>query len=417
MFASISVPAGDLEISFNISCSPACTPGDPIPCPGEAVFISDTLLEVWTWPDGSTKTMSGTLAWVSGNMYHFTGTVMVLGPGWGGASAGTAYYGGEIASGDDGPLEACASTNVAVSATITGGTTPTGTPVITGGWDSPGITNSGSATCPGTVLTVNLYDCNYTLVATQSAVADSSGVITFTGLPAGEYVVEIAGQSDELATLLNFDAEIAHSVFMVVNPVIALWDDSGTTRRLEACPKMLLPPLTEATGDWYADCAAADTDIDSKVSNCVGYIESLTNVFAFTATDGGTSLTLAETLTAVAATAPAMWGSVNAEAGETLAFTATVGAGTAGLSISIYDDTGTLIESSGATSSPWTSSPLPYTGRYTIMVVVSTSSTTSSLSCQVTTSGTLSVNEIQALYATSPLLTCPARLNCGDTCP
>ena len=200
-----------------------------------------------------------------------------------------------------------------------------------------------------------------------------------------------------------------------INPVIARWDDGGTTRNLWACPKMLLPTLTEHTAIWYANCAAAASDISSFVSNCVGYIESLTNINAFTATDGGTSLTLAETLSAAAMTGVRAWGGVNAVNAATLTVTATVGAGTGSVNVDIYDDTGTAVESSGTVASPWTSAGLPYKGRYTVSVLVTSSSNTTSLSAQITSSGTLSVNHIQARYNNG--MGCAGLIDCGSSCP
>jgi len=282
-------------------------------------------------------------------------------------------------------------------------------------------------------IAISIYKCDGTLLSEYSAAdSDPSGFSgSWTGpeagfppapstIPAdGEYWIFVNFASGYGTTTATSSAAwtIISDDTMLVNPVIALWDDSGTTRRLWACPKLLLPPLTEDSGTWYADCAAADavlTDAD-QVSNCVGFCEGGPGLTAFTATDGGTSLTLATTHGSAVSVSQTCWGGVNAEDGETITATATVGAGTAGLVVNIYDDTGTLVESSGSVSSPWTSAALPYTGRYTISVIVDTSSTTTTFSAVISSSGTMSVNEIQARYDLS--LTCAATLDCGDACP
>lgn len=260
----------------------------------------------------------------------------------------------------------------------------------------------------GSHIGVVIYGCDGTEVETIEGTTPQ----TSAALPAdGEYYIFVqpntpppgGGFGSSTTTITSSDD-------FWVNPVIALWDDSGTTRKLWACPKLLLPPLTESTGTWYADATAAGTAITDLTSNCDGYIESLTNVATFTATDGGTSLTLANTLTAGATTSPRMWGGINAADAATITVTGTVGAGTVNVNVGIYDDTGTLVESSGAVSSPWTSAALPYKGRYTIGVSVTSSSSTTSMSAAITSSGTITVNPVQAVYDVG--LTCPARDDC-----
>lgn len=258
-----------------------------------------------------------------------------------------------------------------------------------------------------------LYSCDDGGTEIDSdLVSGATGTATLNIPAAGTYYVQVRFEVESASPPLNINGTctIESSTDCVFNPVIAKWDDGGTTRNLWACPKLLLPPLTEDTGTWYADATAAADAITNLTSNCVGCIESLTNVSSFTATDGGTSLDLANTLTAGAMTSPRMWGGLNVEDTKTLTVTATVGAGTASLNANIYDDTGTLVEASGTVSSPWTSAAVGYTGRYTVSVAVTSSSNTTSMSAAITSSGTISVNPAQALYDIG--LTCPARLDC-----
>lgn len=270
------------------------------------------------------------------------------------------------------------------------------------------------------LATFTLYDCSGNVVDTDSDTT-ASGTLSLSATDEGIYYLKLSfvGGTATPGGSLGITATVSSSVDMIVNPVIAQWDDSGTTRNLWACPKLLLPPLTEFTGDWYADCAAAASVITDQVSNCVGYTESAVIGAGFTATDGGTSLTLAELFGLPASSTDAMWGCVNVEAGETITFTGTTDGGSPDVFADIYDDAGVLVDSvgSGGGGSPVTSIAMPYTGRYTIrtyLVVPPPGSPFTSASVAITSSGAMSVNEIQALYDDS--LTCPNRLDCGDSC-
>ena len=260
-------------------------------------------------------------------------------------------------------------------------------------------------------LLINVYNCAGSLVHTDNTSGTSSHTFTYT-IPANDaykVLAYFAGNFAGTAGWTHANAVLSATT-LTVNPVIALWDDGGTTRKLWACPKLLLPPLTESTGTWYASSGDASTAITNLTSNCVGYIESKTNVTTFTATDGGATLTLAETLTSGATSCPTVWGGINAVNAATLTFTLTVGAGTAKVTVSIYDDTGTLVQASGLQSSPWVSSGLPYKGRYTFSVAMSSTSSTTSYSLVVSSSSTMTVNHIQALWDNT--LSCASYTNC-----
>jgi len=258
----------------------------------------------------------------------------------------------------------------------------------------------------------------YSSVDSQSSTS-TTGTFIFTLSTAALYIVRFQGTSKINASYVESSFDFSFSANMVIAPAVALWDDSGTTRELEACPKMLLPPLTESTGDWYADCATAATVMASSndVSNCVGYNEQDLTPFpgTFTATDGGTSLALnyASSLNPFLGAGPC-WGSINAASGQTITITLT--GDFTGVSADIYDDTGTLVESLPSGAGPLVSSALPYTGRYTIKITLGGGFSSVNGGATITSSGTMSVNQIQALYATTPLLDCPARLNCGSSC-
>lgn len=266
----------------------------------------------------------------------------------------------------------------------------------------------------GQVGIVQLMDCATGSVVYSDTNGGVSGTLSVTGIAAGTYnvVLVFTGAGAITSTAASFT--VNSSAIMVVNPVIALWDDSGTTRQLEACPKMLIPPLTESTGDWYASCADAAADLSDPlvVSNCVGYYALFAAITSFTAV-GGSSLAFSVVISSLTASTGDFWGSVNAVAGDTLTAT---GAGFPNVSMSIYDYTGTLVESKSG-GSPQTSSPLPYTGRYILQCrnfVTPPGAPGTAGAVTVTSSGTMTTNNIQALWDNG--LDCPSRLNCGDSC-
>lgn len=256
-----------------------------------------------------------------------------------------------------------------------------------------------------------LYSCDYLTLIDSDSDPASSGTLTVTAPADGVYVVLLSTGATG-GSSLALSADITSSGAFTVNPVIALWDDSVTTRKLWACPKLLLPPLTESTGTWYVDCAEAAGEITDRSSNCIGFFQSAVEYLtAFVAT-GTSSITVAATIGIFNVSTGNIWFGINAEAGETLSFAFTAGDDA---SWEIYDDTGTLIDFIYNTAtSPWVSSALPYTGRYTILGAINSTSAPIAVTMGVTSSGTMSVNQIQALYDIG--LDCPARLDCGDSC-
>jgi hypothetical protein len=275
-------------------------------------------------------------------------------------------------------------------------------------------------------MDIFIYDCEGSFLYGDTVFGAGPNTLNYTVTTTGVFTVVMSAAIFGLAAPFNFNGNVVLSSdgAFLANPVIALWDDSGTTRQLEACPKMLLPPLTEDTGDWYADCAEAATAITDMTSNCVGYCDTIGEYFSFVAS-GGSSLGFTRVATENPSAPPGsspppntgyMWGGLNAVAGETLTLS---GTGCTDGTMDIYDDAGVLVETlSGALN--LVSSALPYTGRYTVRVSVSQSPPPTSsdwpytFTASVTSSGTMSVNEIAAAWDSG--LTCPSYLNCGDSC-
>lgn len=242
----------------------------------------------------------------------------------------------------------------------------------------------------------------------------SSSPFTTPAMPAGGYVIEVIATSSDGGIAPSATFTITSDKSYVVNPVIALWDDSGTTRQLEACPKMLLPPLTESSGDWYASCADADAVLSDplQVASCVAFAENnpLTPFTTFAASGGSSLILTASGFGGGGSNTGQMWGSINAAAGDVITATTS---GTVSV-LTIYDYTGAIVFPQTIGGASVSSTPLPYTGRYIVALTCAGTPGTPSLMDTVTSSGTMTTNEIQALYDTG--LTCPATLSCGDSC-
>jgi hypothetical protein len=262
------------------------------------------------------------------------------------------------------------------------------------------------------IIDITIRDCAGNVVDNYySDTDDPSGSTNITIPAAGIYFVEITSSSSVTVDGSSFSTEItvSNASGLVANPVVVLWNDSGTTRKLWACPKLYLPPLTESTGNWYADCAEADAVLASaQVSNCVGYTE-ITSPDSFTATDGGTSLTLAGSQGGGIG-GLICWGSISLLAAGTITLTYS---NSLGGFTNVYDGDGNFItQFFGGT--PQTTGTLP-PGKYILNTQQFTDASNPPGGVVITASVSMSVNPIQALYDVG--LDCPARLNCGDSCP
>lgn len=378
------------------SCLPCCTPA-PADCP------CALLIPPFAAPYADYATAAAAIAdQVSGCLGYF----LLGGDGGAGNSISAAFDGTTISADQDsafsGGIPSLSNTTyISVSALSSAVLSC----VYTTSTDGTPIT-----------VSVDLLDCSDGSSVDSDSSASGSGTLTVTVPADGEYVLYLQITTDE-PTYLNSTWDVTSSSAFWVNPVIALWDDSSTTRSLWACPKLLLPPLTESTGDWYADCAAAADDITDFSSNCFGYFEPSAEVATFSANGGG-SLNYDFVATTVAANTGVMWGSFNADSGDII--TVAQDGDPGGIFVQIYDYDGVLVEdfstSSGVNSVA--SSALPYTGRYTIKIQVifpPPAAPFTSLNVDVTSSGSLDPNSIQARYDLG--LTCAGLLNCGDSCP
>lgn len=271
-----------------------------------------------------------------------------------------------------------------------------------------------------------LYKCDGTLVFASDDYEEISNNISGSfDVPIdddGEYIIiaenDFGGPDTGDVLSLVGETVMLSDDTMTVNPVIALWDDSGTTRQLLACPRLLIPPQTSDTGfDVYADEATAQDAIDNFTSNCVGYIvDDL--VDSFDATDGGSSLTLSG-----ASSGPAldMWGSVNMLEGDVLStnysVSTTISGDNVAVQATIYYQDGTEIEHINSSDTPDSDSgtlsfsAAPISGMYFVRCeCFSTVDVTGSH--VLTSDGILTINPITALYAGDPDTNCPSRLDC-----
>ena len=290
---------------------------------------------------------------------------------------------------------------------------------------------------------VLLYKCDGTPVEAQSVsgTGTQTGTFTFAAITEdGEYLIRCIAEGQDVdpsaATTCTASFTATSDDTIVINPVIALYDDSGTTRQLEACPKMLLPPLTESTGEWYASLAAANAVLASyQIAPCKGFLSYTTDSSAPFSLSGGTgSVTISQlninsvTGGGIASAGNIMLLSLNLTTSTTVSiqFTVTMPSAQNNISatVGIYDSEGVLLDSqydsSFSQSPPWIKTftyNVPYTGRFIFELTSGGNQGSFSFPFQMSASVLLSssgltTNSIQALYATTPLLDCPARLDC-----
>jgi hypothetical protein len=269
-----------------------------------------------------------------------------------------------------------------------------------------GTLNLSSSSDEGTdSVMVVVYNCDLTeVVFTDSGLGPFSPT-----LPEGTYVILFYTTSEGSGGTSVFSFS-ASSSLLVPNPVIALWDDSGTTRQLEACPRTLLPLFTECNDALYSDHSSASAVFSDPavVSNCIAYQEnSPAPAPTFDATFDGSSLVLADSFSFSSVRTGNFYVSVNLAAGETLSFNVAGGA-TMDIGIRSYDCDQIDI---GSSVSSFTSVPLPYTGKYYIYCVAYAPGGSPNISISITSSGAFTVNPIQALYNVG--LSCPGRLDCS----
>jgi hypothetical protein len=214
-----------------------------------------------------------------------------------------------------------------------------------------------------------------------------------------------------------FTFELTCNVNIVPNPVIAFWDDSGTTRQLEACPRLLLPSSTESSGNWFADETEASDFMANFITDCLFLGPKTGGVTGYTAVYSNTASGVDVEADFSGAEGDANAGgaifSVNAEVGEnvTLSWTgSTDGDPLTGI-VEVDDYAGNTVFSDMSTTSPITVGPFTFPGRYKITGVVVTSGASNfSIDASVSVSGAVTKNPAQALYDIG--LSCPARLEC-----
>jgi hypothetical protein len=274
---------------------------------------------------------------------------------------------------------------------------------------------------------ITLYRCDAATVVDTDTDAATSGTLTVTADVDGEYYILIQSAATG-ATNFSMDNSVTSSGAFTVNPVIALWDDSGTTRNLWACPKFILPTVTEPAGTWYADCTSAASVITDDTQSCLAYYKPDIGTWGSKSASGGSSLSMDGTLSGTSPNeggTAEMYGGIFGIGGDTLDLD---------YSVTTDDSTGTLVtvnvydaetlailftdtDSGSGTVSGTFNYALPNTGRFIVRIVsgpTDEDSTSNAVSLDVSSSGTMAALEIQARYDLG--LTCPATLNCGDSC-
>ncbi len=309
----------------------------------------------------------------------------------------------------------------------------------TGGGSGGGDTSS---------VLVIIYNCAQEQVYVSESAPGPSGSFSFPVTVDGIYFVLILFAPGNFTQPgFTHGNAVVSATSMAVNPVIVVWDDSGTTRELEVCPKLLLPTYSHPPGTWFTDCATAASEMASGVVDSVAFLdphEVSLGPYTTKSAAGGASFIWSSSQHDTDPSDLDMynipWFSFNAVAGDiiSIAYSLDGLAGADGENLirlqaafSIYDPDGNFLDANSAMSS-FSPSPLnfsgtftttiPLTGRYTMKlfshyeVGFDTDPTVRQLdsSFTVTSSGEMSTNPIQALYHAG--LDCPGRLDYGDSC-
>lgn len=193
---------------------------------------------------------------------------------------------------------------------------------------------------------------------------------------------------------------------------------------------LFLPPLTESTGDLYADCAAAYAVTSSPNCNGCSAYEACPNsddvdFYNFSASGFGSELDYSYEIAGGGAnmTNMDMWASIGANVGDVITASYGVGSGDGGTgqrgTLTIYNDSGVQIGSvTNTTGADLVSASLPYTGRYIIRLQAGFETITNPSGSLV-----LNANPILGMQATYGVIALydtgsgTGQLNCGDSCP
>lgn len=301
-----------------------------------------------------------------------------------------------------------------------------------------------SVTTDGTIIEVGafIYDCATLSEVASDTSTSNSGTLTLSGIPEGTYRLQLAVTLDPFSSYTNLSATFTAtcSGVMAVNPVIALWDDSGTTRELEACPKMIIPLQFSpfgAAGNWYSDETDAQAAIDGawpdwEAVECKGWAlasdPGLTGSFSAGVFTGS--------IPCIGGGGGDLYYSVNLIGGETVSISSQFSINGSGdcnvppddtdcsyadaVFLLMYPDGTTVLTGSdsqepGNSATASDSITVPYTGKYVIYAAGGANTwdstgDTISIAVSVTATSAVTVNPIQALYDLS--LECPGRLDC-----
>lgn len=233
------------------------------------------------------------------------------------------------------------------------------------------------------------------------------------------------------ATQIGATVTFSSDDILTVNPVLAAWDDSGSTRILEACPQFFIPPSFDAPA--FANATVAQDFLDGDlVSACIGAIllgaTAAPPVTNYLATDGGTSFTQYLESTALTQFVAGPVCCLNLLGGSTLAavFSSTrtdtsvpftLNGSPGFLLFGIYDRDWQELASDIIT--PWSSSgtlhlTVPYTGKFYLVTAVNFGASlftyTTTMTAVISCDDVFSANLLTALYVNGA--NCPSLLPC-----
>lgn len=167
-------------------------------------------------------------------------------------------------------------------------------------------TISGSSNANLYTTTAWLYKCdnNEVGVSAENVALPATIALPSSGNVAssGEYYLILRSNTNETSVSSTVNYAVTCSNYLSANPVVSRFNDSGTTRLWEACPKLFVGPYYPTlVFENYSIASDYITD-STRIFNCVGYELSgavKEGTGTFSATDYGSSIGFSGTGTAV----------------------------------------------------------------------------------------------------------------------
>ena len=297
-------------------------------------------------------------------------------------------------------------------------------------------TISGSSNANLYTTTAWLYKCdnNEVGVSAENVALPATIALPSSGNVAssGEYYLILRSNTNETSVSSTVNYAVTCSNYLSANPVVSRFNDGGTTRLWEACPKVFVAPVNvpPIVFENYSTASAYLTD-PNRVFNCVGY--ELSGVVqegrgTFSATDYGSTIGFSGTCVAANFTTFYATGSAGAcglmlrggsQLSANYSYSINISPDTSEAQFLLYDVEGIEINSNFVTSpnSGTYNYTVPYSGKFYPTFSFSGSKTnvanfSDSWTLTYSSNAALDVLPMAAAYENNPNTNCYRILDC-----